>query len=141
MATLKHSFPQRFAQAFAAEVEAFAEVVLDGATWPVSERDCVIVQTIAQCGAESKRGQSGKVCHAAKVQEFNIKRASCHRVRGIGAGSFGTYIRQLVTKDTPPRLEWLPGPSFTRSSGLDWEVTSSRAKSTLFMLPLRITFI
>ena len=31
---LKHSFPQRFQQAFAAEVNAFAEVVLDGAIWP-----------------------------------------------------------------------------------------------------------
>ena len=55
MATLKHSFPERFAHAFALEVAAFAEVVLDGAIWPVTERDCVMVQAIAQCAAQSER--------------------------------------------------------------------------------------
>ena len=125
-ATLKHSFPQRFAQAFAAEVAAFAQVVLDGAVWPVTERDCVIVQTIAQCAAQSQK--EGRKITIQLPSEYAGNAAAptsvlpAHRVRGIGAGSFGQYIRQLVTADTPSsRLTWLPGASYTRSSGLDWD--------------------
>lgn len=59
-ATLKHSFPQRFAEAFEGEIEAFAATVLDGELWPVSKDDCIAVQAIAEAASESCK-QNGKM--------------------------------------------------------------------------------
>ena len=130
---LKFSFPQRFEQAFSAEVAAFAQVVLDGATWPVSERDCIIVQSIAQHAAQSQK--EGRALPFTMPPQHNASNTPAyaryalppHRVRAIGEGVFGKYIRALVTADLlrrggSSRLTWLPGSSYTRSSGLDWDI-------------------
>lgn len=44
---LKHSFPQRFNQAFASELDAFANTLLLDAHWPVTADQCVRVQRVA----------------------------------------------------------------------------------------------
>lgn len=55
---LVHSFPQRFEQAFSNELDAFADTLLDGAPWPVTEEDCVEVQRVADAALEScERGE------------------------------------------------------------------------------------
>jgi len=43
----KYSFPQRFNQAFAAELDTFADVLLDQRVWPITENDCVAVQKVS----------------------------------------------------------------------------------------------
>lgn len=45
--TLKHSFPQRFNQAFASELDAFASTLLLNTPWPVTADHCVRVQKVA----------------------------------------------------------------------------------------------
>lgn len=44
---LKHSFPQRFQQAFAKELDAFADTLLLGTPWPVTAQQCIRVQKVA----------------------------------------------------------------------------------------------
>lgn len=44
---LQHSFPQRFQQAFGLELDAFANTLIDGAPWPVTAEQCVMVQRCA----------------------------------------------------------------------------------------------
>jgi len=44
---LKHSFPQRFEQAFASELDAFADTLLLKVPWPVTADDCIHVQKVA----------------------------------------------------------------------------------------------
>jgi myo-inositol 2-dehydrogenase/D-chiro-inositol 1-dehydrogenase len=44
---LKHSFPQRFNQAFASELDAFANTLLLDTPWPVTSDQCVLVQRVA----------------------------------------------------------------------------------------------
>merc|ERR1712070_1344203 len=62
-ARLQHSFPQRFEQAFSAEVDAFASVVLDGSCWPVGEVDCIAAQRVAMTAQfSSKTGCLQKCC-------------------------------------------------------------------------------
>mmetsp|Transcript_6597 Transcript_6597/g.8647 ORF Transcript_6597/g.8647 Transcript_6597/m.8647 type:complete len:389 (+) Transcript_6597:532-1698(+) len=57
--TLQPGFKQRFSEAFAAELDAFADVVLDGAAWPISARDCVAAQEMADAANTScKEGRS-----------------------------------------------------------------------------------
>ena len=51
-ARLTHSFPQRFEQAFGAELQAFADV-LEGEAWPVSAAQCIAVQRVADAAAKS----------------------------------------------------------------------------------------
>ena len=47
-ARLQHSFPQRFHQAFAMELDAFADTLLvEGTTWPVTAQQCIHVQRCA----------------------------------------------------------------------------------------------
>jgi myo-inositol 2-dehydrogenase/D-chiro-inositol 1-dehydrogenase len=51
---LKHSFPQRFEQAFKAELNAFADAILDRTTpWPVTATDCIAVQVVSDAARES----------------------------------------------------------------------------------------
>jgi len=52
---LPYSFPQRFAQAYAAELDHFAEVVLDGVDPLVSEKDCIEAQRVSQAALQSFR--------------------------------------------------------------------------------------
>lgn len=50
---LKHSFPERFNAAFGAELEAFAETILNNSTWPITREDCIATQKVADAGRRS----------------------------------------------------------------------------------------
>lgn len=50
---LKHSFPQRFNQAFYTELEAFADTILFDKEWPVSREACINVQKVADAAKRS----------------------------------------------------------------------------------------
>uniref|UniRef100_A0A7S2RZX5 Gfo/Idh/MocA-like oxidoreductase N-terminal domain-containing protein n=1 Tax=Eucampia antarctica TaxID=49252 RepID=A0A7S2RZX5_9STRA len=52
-AKLKHSFPERYQQAFASELDAFADVILLGNKWPVRADDCIAVQKVADAARKS----------------------------------------------------------------------------------------
>jgi myo-inositol 2-dehydrogenase / D-chiro-inositol 1-dehydrogenase len=49
----KHSFPERFAEAFALELGAFAETLLDDKPWPITGEQCVKVQRVADAARQS----------------------------------------------------------------------------------------
>ena len=53
-----HSFPQRFEKAFANELDAFADTLLLGKPWPVTEEGCIAVQAI--CDAALVSCESGE---------------------------------------------------------------------------------
>lgn len=59
--TLKHSFPQRFEQAFDSEMKAFVNTILHGTTWPITREDCVTTQRVADAARQS--ASSGVVVH------------------------------------------------------------------------------
>lgn len=48
LGNLKHSFPERFRQAYESELEAFADTIQYNKVWPVSSRDCIAVQKITE---------------------------------------------------------------------------------------------
>jgi len=50
---LKHSFPERFHQAFTAELDAFADTILFDSPWVVSKEDCVKVQKVADAAKKA----------------------------------------------------------------------------------------
>ncbi|CAB9510932.1 Myo-inositol 2-dehydrogenase [Seminavis robusta] len=52
---LLHSFPQRFAQAFALEIDAFYDTVFQLDEWPITGEQCVKVQRVADAARESCR--------------------------------------------------------------------------------------
>ena len=52
-APLKHSFPERFNQGFASELDAFADTLLLKKPWPVTSDDCVRVQKVADAARVS----------------------------------------------------------------------------------------
>lgn len=58
---LKHSFPERFNQAFNSELDAFANTVLLNTEWPVSREDCINVQKVAD--AAKRSSQENRVVH------------------------------------------------------------------------------
>lgn len=58
-ARLEHSFPERFQEAFRSELETFADVILEGAAWPVSIEQCIAVQKIADAAKLS--AETGEV--------------------------------------------------------------------------------
>ena len=53
LSKLKHSFPQRFQQAFGNELDAFADNLLLGTAWPVTAQQCVRVQRVADAARMS----------------------------------------------------------------------------------------
>lgn len=55
LANLKHSFPQRFHQAYKAELDAFADTILNGESWPITSKDCIAVQKIAEAALLSSK--------------------------------------------------------------------------------------
>jgi len=61
-ARLQHSFPERFHQAFGAEVDMFARVGLkeDGACWPVGKEECIAAQRVAMVAAQSNKSGSAQ---------------------------------------------------------------------------------
>lgn len=58
---LKHSFPERFNQGFNSELEAFADSILLDKEWPVTRRDCINVQRVAD--AAKKSSEENRVVH------------------------------------------------------------------------------
>ena len=50
---LKHSFPERFHQAFSSEIDAFADTILFDMPWSITECDCIAVQRIADAAKKS----------------------------------------------------------------------------------------
>jgi myo-inositol 2-dehydrogenase/D-chiro-inositol 1-dehydrogenase len=50
---LKHSFPERFHQAFSSEIDAFADTILFDVPWSITEKDCIAVQRIADAAKKS----------------------------------------------------------------------------------------
>lgn len=58
---LKHSFPDRFNQAFNSELEAFANTILFDEEWPISKEDCINVQKVAD--AAKRSSQENRVVH------------------------------------------------------------------------------
>ena len=62
---LKHSFPQRFNQAFASELDAFANTLLLDTPWPVTADQCVRVQRVADAAKLS--------CDADRVVQISVK--------------------------------------------------------------------
>ena len=55
----QHSFPQRFETAFGKELDAFADTLLLGKPWSVTEDDCIAVQRV--CDAALESCESGQV--------------------------------------------------------------------------------
>ena len=58
---LKHSFPQRFNQAFYTELDAFADTILHNVEWPISREDCINVQKVAD--AAKRSSEENRVVH------------------------------------------------------------------------------
>lgn len=50
---LKHSFPQRFQEAFQSEIDVFVQTCLGKTKWPITEQNCVTAQVIAAAAARS----------------------------------------------------------------------------------------
>lgn len=50
---LQHSFPQRFEQAFASEMNAFADTLLNDTPWPITAEQCIKVQKVADAARQS----------------------------------------------------------------------------------------
>lgn len=117
-----HSFPQRFAEAFAGEVEHFARVVLDGERPRVAAADAATAQAIAMAGLASFR--SGKA-----VDFVSPVQAPPLRLRFIGCGSFGEYIRSAVLQaaDAPATFELLPAYTRRSASALGLDLTGAMA--------------
>lgn len=68
-ARLQHSFPERFNQAFAAELDAFADTLLLGKPWPVTGEQCIRVQRVAD--AAQKSSETGQVVHVEDYLPHN----------------------------------------------------------------------
>jgi myo-inositol 2-dehydrogenase/D-chiro-inositol 1-dehydrogenase len=69
---LKHSFPQRFNQAFASELDAFANTLLLDTPWPVTADQCVRVQRVADAAklsCDEDRVVQIPVAPSSSVQE------------------------------------------------------------------------
>ena len=55
----QYSFPQRFREAFGAELDSFADTLLEDKEWPVTAQQCIHVQCCADAARESC--ETGKV--------------------------------------------------------------------------------
>jgi myo-inositol 2-dehydrogenase/D-chiro-inositol 1-dehydrogenase len=108
-ARLQHSFPERFGEAFANEVAAWVAVVVSGAAWPVSERDCVAAQEICMAAAEAQR--------QGRLLPYTRGRL---RLRPVGRGAFGTYATALMRESQ--RAEVL-APYSRSVAGMSWSAS------------------
>ena len=101
---LDFSFPQRFHEAFASEVAHAVLVCRGERDWPIRVQDCLAAQTIAMAASESAR-----TGHPVNIDSSSYLRApsktnrvhpclesSPVRLRAVGNGSFGSFIRALV---------------------------------------------
>jgi myo-inositol 2-dehydrogenase / D-chiro-inositol 1-dehydrogenase len=52
---LHHSFPQRFNEAFAKEMDAYAGTLLSGQAWPITGEDCIRAQRITDAACLSAK--------------------------------------------------------------------------------------
>lgn len=50
---LKHSFPERFDQAFDSEINAFVETIFKRSSWPIKREDCVVTERVADAARQS----------------------------------------------------------------------------------------
>ena len=65
---LKHSFPQRFQQAFTSEMDAFCDTLLLSTKWPVTADDCIRVQKVTDAASLSiERDQPVELMHQETV--------------------------------------------------------------------------
>jgi len=50
---LKHSFPERFEQAFGQELDTYADCINAGVEWPIAREDCIATQLVADACRKS----------------------------------------------------------------------------------------
>lgn len=103
---LDFSFPQRFRDAFASEVAHAVLVCRGEREWPVRVQDCLAAQTIAMAASESARtGQPVNIESSSYLRPLPAQEARAKqclessppvRVRAVGNGSFGSFIRSIV---------------------------------------------
>ncbi len=65
------SFPQRFDLAFATELDTFADTILHGKPWPVTEKDCIAVQRV--CDAAKKSSDSNIPVHLENLKIYKSR--------------------------------------------------------------------
>lgn len=118
---LKYSFPERFQEAFAKEVNTFAQVACFGEVWPISMFDCINVQSAVHAAAKSYKDSTPGVPNIVR-RTFEEKLPLC--IRQIGKGEFGSYIYKLISSrsrsQATERYFQLPPYSRTSSRHLDW---------------------
>jgi predicted dehydrogenase len=117
---LDFSFPQRLRDAFAAEIAHVVRVFRGEATWPVCVSDCVAAQSIAMAASRlAKTGDLVPIDSGAWSEGGSGRSGGSGGVgivvRALGNGSFGSYIRQLVSEPgAVPGLQLLE--TFTRTA-------------------------
>ena len=112
----KYSFPQRFHEAFAAEVDAFAKTVRFNEVWPVSEDDCILTQVVAE-----KAGVSFTLGKKVTLENSPTKRKTGLVVRQIGTGNFGSYMDNLLrSRSDGSKYFQLPAYSRSKCPHLQW---------------------
>jgi predicted dehydrogenase len=146
---LQFSFPQRFREAYAAEVDAAVACVESrkrgdtrdvAAKWPISFRDCIMAQTIAMAATESQvRGAPLQISSFLTVP-CAAERSSVDQriaVRAVGNGAFGAYIRNLALSDPCLAVHFDVLSPYTRSgpNALDWkrDVLESAAVDAVYV--------
>jgi myo-inositol 2-dehydrogenase/D-chiro-inositol 1-dehydrogenase len=77
---LRHSFPERFNQAFALELDSFADTVLEGKPWPVTREQCIRAQRVADAARLS--AETGNVI---KVEPYISKITSLATDEAVAA--------------------------------------------------------
>uniref|UniRef100_A0A7S2S5G1 Gfo/Idh/MocA-like oxidoreductase N-terminal domain-containing protein n=1 Tax=Mucochytrium quahogii TaxID=96639 RepID=A0A7S2S5G1_9STRA len=120
-----HSFPQRFHDAFKAEVESFVSVVLDGVEWQISYPDCIAAQNISIAASAS--------CAEGVVVPYQPH--DLFRIRPIGKGSFGSYICNIMQRISANEKFALL-PAFTRSlqqMSFEQDVTGSSLVDAVYI--------
>jgi len=139
-AVLDFSFPQRFHVAFAAEIDAFAQVVRGQRPPWVGLKECLSIHSI--CAAALQSATTGSMQCLLPVTtstsgsgkdenegEYDQNEGSTEgggvtgrtiALRFIGCGVFGSFIMSLLRK-FPKRHNFKLLPPYTRASGLCWD--------------------
>jgi len=113
---LKYSFPERFNEAFVAEVDAFVKTVRFGEVWPISEDDCVFTQVVAE-----NAGISYNLGKKVTLTKRPTKSTTRLVVRQIGIGDFGSFMDKLLRSHSDgSKYFQLPPYSRSKSPHLHW---------------------
>ena len=113
---LKYSFPERFHEAFGAEVDAFVKTVRFGEVWPISEDDCVLTQLVAE-----NAGVSYNLGKKVTLTKRPTKNTRLQVVRQIGIGDFGSFMDKLLRSHSDgSKYVQLPPYSRSKSPHLHW---------------------